>query len=149
MMLAPDRAGMWMPVPAAPGAITVPGLIVYRFGADLFYANANRFTDEVRALVSCAAGPVRWFIVDCSAITDVDYSAAQVLHLLLPDLARTGVTVLFARVSAYMRADMDRHCLTPMVGEAHIFPTLHQALAAAGCGPAIVQQGGYEREGDG
>jgi high affinity sulfate transporter 1 len=131
MMLAPDAAGMWLPVPATPGKITAPGLFVYRFGADLFYANANRFTDEVRALVRHAPTPVRWFIVDCSAITDIDYSAAQVMRDLLDEFARRDITVLFARVNLYMRADMDRHCITPVVGEARIFGTLHEALAAA------------------
>jgi len=134
MMLAPDAAGTWLPVPATPGRITGPGLIVYRFGADLFYANANRFTDEVRALVRRSPTPVRWFIIDCSAITDIDYSAAQVMHDLLDDFARHELTVLFARVNPYMRADMDRHCLTPVVGEARIFGTLHEAVAAAGRG---------------
>jgi len=134
MMLAPDAAGMWLPVPATPGKITAPGLIAYRFGADLFYANANRFTDEVRALVRHAPTPVRWFIVDCSAITDIDYSAAQVMRDLLDEFAPREITVLFARVNPYMRADMDRHCLTPVVGEARIFGTLHEALAAVGGG---------------
>ena len=51
---------------AAPGLQTDPGLIVYRFGADLFYANADRFADEVRALVDRAPAPVRWFVVDAA-----------------------------------------------------------------------------------
>jgi SulP family sulfate permease len=144
MMLAPDAAGMWLPVPATPGKITVPGLIVYRFGADLFYANANRFTDEVRALVRHAPAPVRWFIVDCSAITDIDYSAAQVMRDLLDEFARRDIIVLFARVNPYMRADMDRHCLTPVVGEKRIFGTLHEALAAAGSGRPAALAGKIE-----
>jgi sulfate permease, SulP family len=144
MMLAPDAAGMWLPVPATPGKITAPGLIVYRFGADLFYANANRFTDEARALVRHAPTPVRWFIVDCSAITDIDYSAAQVMRDLLDEFARREITVLFARVNPYMRADMDRHCLTPVVGEKRIFGTLHEALAAVGSGRPATLTGKIE-----
>ncbi len=132
MMLAPNAAGTWLPVPATPGKVTAPGLIVYRFGADLFYANVNRFADEARDLVRRAPAPVRWFIVDCSAITDIDYSAAQLMRDLLDDFARQNITVLFARVNPYLRADVDRHCLTPVIGEARIFWTLHEALAAAG-----------------
>jgi SulP family sulfate permease len=144
MMLAPDAVGMWLPVPATPGKTTTSGLIVYRFGADLFYANANRFTDEVRALVGHAPAPVRWFIIDCSAITDIDYSAAQVMRDLLDEFARRDITVLFARVNPYMRADMDRHCLTPVVGEKRIFGTLHEALAAAGSGRPAALAGKIE-----
>ena len=130
MMLAPDATGRWVPVPATPGKETEPGLIVYRFGSDLFYANANRFADEVRALVECAPTPVRWFIVDAGAITDIDYSAAQSIRDLLDDLARQQVGMVFARVSPYLRSDMDRHHITAAIGETRIFTTLHEAIAA-------------------
>jgi MFS superfamily sulfate permease-like transporter len=118
-------------MPATPGAQTEPGLIVYRFGADLFYANDHRFTDEVRSLVEHAPTPVRWFIVEAGAITDLDYSAARSIRELLDDLARRNVDMMFARVSPYLRSDMDRHGITAAIGEARIFTTLHEAIAAA------------------
>jgi sulfate permease, SulP family len=130
MVLAPDAAGRWMPVPAIPGAETEPGLIIYRFGADLFYANDHRFTDEVRSLVEHAPTPVRWFIVDADAITDLDYSAARSIRELLDDLARQKVGVIFGRVSPYLKSDMDRHGVTAAIGEARVFTTLHEAIAA-------------------
>ena len=130
MVLAPDAAGRWMPVPATPGAETEPGLIIYRFGADLFYANDHRFTDEVRSLVEHAPTPVRWFIVDADAITDLDYSAARSIRELLDDLARQKVGVIFGRVSPYLKSDMDRHGVTAAIGEARVFTTLHEAIAA-------------------
>jgi len=134
MVLAPDAAGHWISVPATPGAQTEPGLVIYRFGADLFYANDHRFTDEVRALVEHATTPVRWFIVDAGAITDIDYSAARSLRELFDDLVRQDVGVIFARVSPYLKSDMDRHGVTAMIGEARIFRTLHEAIAAARSG---------------
>jgi len=128
-MLAPDAAGRWMPMPVTPGRETESGLIVYRFGADLFYANHNRFADEVRTLVESAPSPVRWFIVDAGAITAIDYSAAQGVRDLLEDLARLRVWMVFARVSPYLRSDMDRHRIMAAIGESRIFATLHEALA--------------------
>jgi len=132
LMFVPDAAGRWAPVPAAPGKITEPGLIVYRFGADLFYANQNLFTDEVRALVEHAPTPVRWFIVDAGAITDVDYSAAQCILDLIEDLDRRKVSLIFGRVNHYLRSDLDRHGIAAAVGGGRIFGTLHESLAAAG-----------------
>jgi SulP family sulfate permease len=129
-MLAPDARGQWVPVPATPGKETEPGLIVYRFGSDIFYANHNRFADEVRALVEGAPTPVRWFIVDASPIMDIDYSAAHSIRDLLDDLASKKVGVVFARVSSYLRSDMDRHGITSAIGEMRIFTTLHEAIAA-------------------
>jgi sulfate permease, SulP family len=131
IMLVRDLTDRWIPVPAVPGKETEPGVIVYRFDADLFYANQSRFTDEVRALVAHAPTPVRWFIVDAGAITDIDYSAAQSLRDLLDDLARQQVGVIFGRVSAYLRSDMDRHGITAAVGGTRIFATLHEAIATA------------------
>ena len=121
-------------MPATPGKETERGLVVYRFGADLFYANNNRFADEVRALVESAPTPVRWFIVDAGAITDMDYSAARSIRDLLDDLARHRVGMVFARVSPYLRSDMDRHRITAALGETRIFATLHEAIAAVRSG---------------
>jgi SulP family sulfate permease len=131
MIIAPDANDRWQPMPTRPGLVTEPGLIIYRFGADLFYANVNRFADEVRTLLQHAPTPIRWFIVDASALTDIDYSAAHGVRDLLADLTRQGVGVLFARVSPYLRADLDRHGITAAVGEHCIFATLHEAIAAA------------------
>jgi MFS superfamily sulfate permease-like transporter len=139
MMLAPDQADRWIPVPAIPGKETAPGLIVYRFGADLFYANVNRFADEVRALLDRAPTPVHWFIVDASAMTDIDYAAAQTLRNVLDDLKRRKVEVAFARVTSYLRSDMDRHHITPVVTEKRIFATLHEAIAAVRGDPVGAQ----------
>jgi high affinity sulfate transporter 1 len=130
MLLVPDAAGRWEPTPAMPGEQTAPGLIIYRFDADLFYANDNRFVDEVRALVERAPNPVRWFIVDAGAITDIDFSAAQSVRDLLDDLASRGVNVIFARVNAFLRSDLDRHGVTAAIGGARIFKTLHEAIDA-------------------
>ncbi|MET0218529.1 MAG: SulP family inorganic anion transporter [Burkholderiales bacterium] len=129
-VLAPDATGQWEAVPAVPGIETEPGLIVYRFGADLFYANDYRFSDEVRALVAHAPTPVRWFIIDAAAITDIDYSAARSLRDLIKDMTQRGVELVFARVNIYLRSDMDRHGITAAIGTGQIFTTLHEALAA-------------------
>jgi SulP family sulfate permease len=136
VMLAPDASGQWVTIPATPGNVTEPGLIVYRFGADLFYANQNLFGDDVRALIAQAPAPVHWFVVDAGAITDIDYSAAQSIRALIEDLRRQNVGMIFGRVSPYLRQDLDRHRLTDALGAAQIFTTLHEAIAMAQEGEA-------------
>jgi SulP family sulfate permease len=130
-VLAPGPTGRWMPVPALAGVQTEPGLIVYHFGADLFYANENRFTDEVRDLVAHAPAPVRWLVINAGAITAIDYSAARAVHELLDDLHDLRVDIVFGRVSSYLRADMDRHGITAVVGTGRLFATLHEAVDLA------------------
>jgi sulfate permease, SulP family len=130
MVLVPDAHGRWETAPARPGLQTAPGLIVYRYGADLFYANADRFADEVRELVEKAPVPVKWLLLDAEAIGDVDLSAAQTVRGLLDDLSRKGIRVVFGRVNPYLLSDMRRHGVAEAVGESRIFPTLHEAVDA-------------------
>jgi len=121
----------WVGVPAAPGAQTRPGLVLYRFGANLFYANEHLFAQQVLALVDGAPAPVRHFVVDASAITQLDYSAARSLREVADTLRRRGVALAFGRVSAELRADMDRHRITPLIGARHLHRNLHDAVAEA------------------
>jgi len=130
-----DPAQGWITVPATPGHETGPGLILYRFGADLFYANATRFAEEARALVQGASRPVRWLVIEADAITNLDYTAARVVLTLIGELAREGVHIAFARVSPSLRADMDRHGVTAALGADRVFVSRHEALAAAGGAP--------------
>jgi len=130
-VLAPDAAGRWLPTPAQPGAQSEPGLMVYRFGADLFYANASRFSGEARSLIEHAPTPVRWFVVDAGAITDIDYSAARDLRDLFEELRGRDLALVFGRVGPDLRADMDRHSILTLIREDRIFATLHEAIALA------------------
>nr|WP_052944564.1 SulP family inorganic anion transporter [Acetobacter orleanensis] len=113
------------------GVETEPGLIVYRFCADLFYANCNRFADDIRFLIQTAPTPVRCVVVDASAITDIDYSAAALLRNVLQELQAQSILVLFGRVNPFLHADMERHRISAALGEGNIYPQLHTAVAAA------------------
>ena len=134
MMLMPDATGQWVPRPATPGKVTEPGLIVYRFGADLFYANTTalptrcarswsrrrrRFigSSSMPALSPISTIPPRRRCAICSTIS-----------------TRQEVGMIFGRVNPYLRSDMDRHGITAVLGETRIFATLHEAIAAAGGG---------------
>lgn len=123
----------WTTVSATPGHQTEPGIIIYRFGAGLFYANAIRFADEARALVEGAPDPVRWLVIEADAITNLDYTAARVLSMLIEQLARRKTGIAFARVSPSLRADMDRHGVTAALGKEKLFDSRHEALVAVGC----------------
>lgn len=117
--------------PVKAGVETEPGLIVYRFCADLFYANCNRFADDIRFLIKTAPNPVRCVVVDASAITDIDYSAASLLRTVLQELQAQSVLIAFGRVNPFLRADMDRHRISAVLGEGNIYAQLHTAVAAA------------------
>jgi len=121
---------IWRVIPPVPGAVTEPGLVIYRFGAALFYANAGRFSEEIRCLVGPGTPPVRWVMVDAEAITQLDYTAARVVRHLQQDLVQRDVELVLARVQQSLRADLDRHHLTEVIGPARIFQRLHDAIRA-------------------
>jgi high affinity sulfate transporter 1 len=129
-VLVQDKSGVWLATPVAPGAVTEPGLVVYRFGAALFYANAGMFAEEVGRLAGPAPSGLRWLLVDAGAITNVDYTAAQVVRELQKDLAGRGTQLVFAHVQPGLKADLDRHHLTEAIGPDRLFDTLREALKA-------------------
>src|SRR5262249_49411701 len=107
-----------------------PGLVMYWFGADLFYANASHFSEQALMLISESPSPVRWLVVDAGAITGIDYSAGRVLGDLQKDLAKQDVVLALARVSESLREDLDRHGLTQVIGVNRLFESRRDSLEA-------------------
>lgn len=129
-VLIADGNGNWKLLPVAPHLVTEPGLVLYRFGAALFYANAGRFLEEVSCVVQPMPSPVRWVVVDAEAMTHVDYTSARVVKQLKSNLTAAGIELAFARVPWDLRSDFDRHHLTELIGTTRIFSRLHDAIAA-------------------
>jgi sulfate permease, SulP family len=136
--------GNWQLSAVEPGRMAAPGLLVYWFGSDLFYANIDRFASQARKLATESPSPVRWLVVDAGAITRVDYTAGGTLEESVKDLARQGVTLVLAHVSESLKADLDRQGLTEVMGPNRQFETLRECLAAYGLEnpPAAPQQSG-------
>jgi len=116
-----DPVEHWRLDPVAPGKMIEPGLVMYWFGADLYYANVGHFVAQVHQLVNGSPMRVRWLVVDAGAITDVDFSAGQAIKELQQDLARHGTVLAFARVNAELRSDLNRLGITAAIGEDRIF----------------------------
>lgn len=130
-VLVRDAQGEPQVLPCRDAQPYAPGVLVYRFGADLFYANERRFADELRALAEQAGPGLRALVVDASAIADLDYSAARTLHALIAELRSRRLVLVFGRVSPALRADMRRHGVAAALGEMHLHASLHEALADA------------------
>jgi MFS superfamily sulfate permease-like transporter len=110
------------------GAQAEPGLVVYRFGADLFYANANGFTEDVLAL---AGGPgVEWICIDAGAISDVDYSGSKTLAELHHTLDERHVRLVLADVSKDVREQLDVYGLSSELGADAVFGSVGEAIEA-------------------
>ena len=114
----------------APGSMVAPGLVMYWFGADLFYANVALFSTQARKLVHDSPSPVRWLAIDASAITDIDYSAAQGLAELQQDFAKAGVTLAMIIVKVRHQGKLERMELLDLIGSNRIYTSRGDCLAA-------------------
>ncbi|MGA7954266.1 MAG: SulP family inorganic anion transporter [Gloeobacterales cyanobacterium] len=119
---------IWQPTPVRPGRVSGPGLIIYRFSRDLFYANASHFSEEVQSLVKSAEPPVKWFILEARAITEIDYSASQTLRDVVKDLSVRNVTFIVSGLAPDVKAQFDRDGLTDLIGVDRFFNHLENAL---------------------
>ncbi|MDB4542981.1 SulP family inorganic anion transporter, partial [bacterium] len=81
-----------------PDAKTIPGLLLYRFDANLMFFNADYFCDRVRAAIAAAETPVEWVVLDASSISVVDITAIQKVAALRKELAGRGIFFAMARV---------------------------------------------------
>ena len=129
-VLQANSDGTWKLVPVAPDVVTEPGLVLYRFGAELYYANAGRFLEEVSAVVQPMPSAVKWVVVDAEAMTHLDYTAARILNRLKNNLDQAGVELAFARMPWDLKSDFDRYHVTETLGPGRIFNRLHDAIAA-------------------
>jgi high affinity sulfate transporter 1 len=111
-----------------PDARLIPGLLLYRFDAPLFFANAGYFRRRVHRLVAEATHPVRWIVVAAEPITDVDTSAADTLHQLLAELRQQGVTLAFAELKDPVKDRIKRYGLFDAIGPDRFFPTVGTAV---------------------
>jgi sulfate permease, SulP family len=109
---------------------TIPGFIAYRFYAPLLFSNAGHFVQRVRGLVAASPVPVRWFLVDAQAITDIDITAAEALSALNKELQQQGIALKFAHTNRPLRKVLERIGFTSEIGRESIFHAVHEAAEA-------------------
>jgi MFS superfamily sulfate permease-like transporter len=112
-----------------PAADHLPGLVLYRFDAPLFFANAKTFRDQVRKLAR-ADPPPSWIVIAAEPVTDVDTTASDVLEDLDEDLNARGISLVFAELKDPVRRKIERYGLTRTINPGHFFPTVESAVAA-------------------
>jgi len=112
-----------------PEARQLPGLVIYRFDAPLFFANVKTFRDEVRRLAR-ADPPPSWIVIAAEPVTDVDTTASDVLTELDQELSAQGISLVFAELKDPVRRKIERYGLARTIEPRHFFPTIGAAIAA-------------------
>jgi MFS superfamily sulfate permease-like transporter len=116
-------------------AETFPGLIIFRFDQELFFANAAFFRDTVRELVRSTTPRPRAILLDATAVTHIDTTALDMLAELDDELQAEGIVLMFARLKGPVRDTIARAGLTELLGPDRYYPTIRHGVAAFLAGP--------------
>jgi len=130
ILVAPTTDGRVQTAALADGTQAAPGLLVYRFGASLYYANASRFSEELMEQVEAAEPKLRWLALACTSVGDIDYSGADAVRRMHEELKAHDITFVLLDANDRVRALLDRYGLTSTIGEDHMFGNLEDLLAA-------------------
>jgi SulP family sulfate permease len=126
---SPDGRGYYVSF-GSHQALTEPGLIVYRFGAPLFFANASTFEEHLKELVENAGSEVDWFVLDAEAISDIDTTGAEALGEAIQFLRSRHVTLAIARANPPVPELLRTYDLLEKIGTERIYPTNRDAVDA-------------------
>jgi MFS superfamily sulfate permease-like transporter len=125
-----EENGRLHTVPLANAGETLPGIVMYRFNHNMYYANSEQLSEEVLNLAKLGPEPVKWLCCDMVAVDDVDFSAAATLRELAKELRERGIRLTFASASDEVRGLLDISGVTDLVGQDAYFPDPPAALEA-------------------
>ena len=127
--LVPGLAGMH-DVDDYSDAQTIPGLVVYRYDAPLFFANAEDFRRRALAAADQQPGQLRWFVLNVEANVEVDFTALEAMDALREEISRRGAVFALARVKQDLLARLQSFGLAQKIGTERLYPTLPTAVEA-------------------
>ena len=113
-----------------PDATPIPGVLIHRFEAELIFANADLFQDDVLARVHAAESPPETVILDFEAVGHVDVTGAEALRSVHDTLHALGIRLIVARAKSTVRGALHRHGIADVLGDDNFAPTVEQALQA-------------------
>ena len=129
-LLYKNQNGKWSSAPISSGEQAAEGLIMYRFGANLYYANEGRMAEEVMQIVQTARSQVRWFCISASSVNDIDYSGSESLIHLHTRLRSQGITLVLSHLEDHVRAELECDKFIELIGKDHVFSSKDEVVTA-------------------
>ncbi len=120
----------WHDTVRFPDALQIPGLLIVRWSAPLFFANANQFRDRIRELVAAQSPAPRWVLVAAEPITDIDTTAGAMLVDLDLELNSQGIHLAFAELQSGVRDTIVRYGLLRTIEQGHLYRSVTEGVAA-------------------
>jgi sulfate permease, SulP family len=125
----PDGRG-YTPSRDLENPMIVPGLVLFRLGARLFFANANVFRERVKDVTEAAGPSLKWFVLDAEAVNDIDMTGAEALEHVIDDFAGRGITFALSRAEPPIPDLLKVYGLLEKIGEQRLYITNRDAVNA-------------------
>lgn len=129
LLLVLNDSGGIRTVPLTEGQQAVKGLLIYRFGSNLYFANESRFTEEVVSLAR-NANSLKWFCISATNIGDIDFTASDTLKNVYTQLEKMGITLVLSDVVQPVMNELDKDGITKLIGREHIFESVQDVIEA-------------------
>jgi MFS superfamily sulfate permease-like transporter len=129
LLLVPKTGGAMRTIPIEEGQQAVEGLLIYRFGSNLYFANENSFTEEIIALVK-KDGSLKWLCISATNIGDVDFTATEALKKVYTQLQKMSITLVLSDIVQPVMNELDRDGITRMIGRENIFESVQDVIEA-------------------
>ena len=120
----------WLFTPLESGNQAAPGLVIYQFGANLYYANEARFTSEILDIVTNASPSLRWLCLSASSIHDIDFSGSEALKQLHGELKKRDIVLVMCYVETHVMHQLERDKFVDLIGKEHIFDFTKDVVVA-------------------
>jgi len=127
LLLVPKAGGAMKTVPLESGQQAVEGLLIYRFGSNLYFANEDRFAEEIIDL-AIKNGSLKWFCISATNIGDIDFTSAETLKKVYIQLQKLDITLVLSEVVQPVMSELDRDGITKMIGKDHIFESVQDVI---------------------
>lgn len=129
LLLVLNDSGGIRTVPLTEGQQAVKGLLIYRFGSDLYFANESRFTEEVVSLAR-NANSLKWFCISATNIGDIDFTASDTLKNVYTQLEKQGIILVLSDVVQPVMNELDKDGIKKLIGKEHIFESVQDVIEA-------------------
>ncbi|MSM40556.1 MAG: STAS domain-containing protein [Geobacter sp.] len=122
-LLVLDEGRGWRTMKVTTAQQTMPGLMIYRFMHNMYYANTQALISDITNLVAKSDPPLCWFCIDMAAVNDVDFTAAEALRTVRDIIEAQGVRLVFCEVDDNVMNEFGRSRLTELFGQDAFFQT--------------------------
>jgi MFS superfamily sulfate permease-like transporter len=129
LLLVPKAGSSMKTVSLKEQQQAVEGLLIYRFGSNLYFANENLFTEEIVELTT-NINSLEWFCISASNIGDVDFTSSETLKSVYAYLKKQGITLVLSDVVLPVMNELERDGIIKMIGRDHIFESVQDVIVA-------------------